>query len=176
MKFLEKIVKSLKSHKALWISGACVLLVLLGLGTAALAGAFGGGQQNAPAPEVDRIEAVWPMAFELEEYQEPPFTDDASRTNNAFNVKDFGEQGKNGWFYRYGDAKKPLRSRQIERFDGETYSQMGANGLERRAAEAGERPHQHHRGASHRDADRRAGGGEGREPLLRGLRPEQQRL
>ena len=74
--------------------------------------------------------ASWPGAFEPEHYEEPPYTEDPTRTNNAFNVKDFGEQGKNGWFYRYGDAKKPQRSKQIERFDGEVYSQMGANGLE----------------------------------------------
>ena len=117
------------SRKAKWIAAACALLAALGLGAAALLGAFGGGQQP-DALEVERVGALWPMAFEPEQYEEPPYTEDPTRTNYAFNVKDFGEQGKNGWFYRYGDAKKPWRSRQIERFDGEVYSQMGANGLE----------------------------------------------
>ena len=117
------------SHRAKWVAAGCGLAVVVGLGAAALLGAFGSLLHN-PAAEAERIAAFWPEAFELEEYQEPPFEDDANRTNNAFNVKDFGEQGTNGWFYRYGDAKKPQRSRQIERFDGEAYTQMGANGLE----------------------------------------------
>ena len=117
------------SRRAKWVAAGCGLAVVVGLGAAALLGAFGSLLHN-PAAEAERIAAFWPEAFELEEYQEPPFEDDANRTNNAFNVKDFGEQGTNGWFYRYGDAKKPQRSRQIERFDGEAYAQMGANGLE----------------------------------------------
>ena len=116
------------SRRAKWIAAACVLAAALGLGTAALLGAFGGSRSELP--EVELCAATWPQAFELEEYLEPPYTEDPNRTNNAFNVKDFGEQGTNGWFYRYGDAKKPQRSRQIERFNGEVYSQLGANGLE----------------------------------------------
>ena len=119
------------SPKARWIAIGCVLALVLGLGAAALLGAFGGsGSRQGAVQGVELCAATWPGAFEPEHYEEPPYTEDPTRTNNAFNVKDFGEQGKNGWFYRYGDAKKPLRSRQIERFDGEVYSQMGANGLE----------------------------------------------
>ena len=65
-----------------------------------------------------------------EAFTEPPFADDPARTNNAFNVQDFGEQGRNGWFYRYGESKRPWRARQIENFDGEKYFQPGATGLE----------------------------------------------
>ena len=119
------------SKRAKWIAAACVLALILGLGTAALLGAFGGsGSRGGSVTDVELCAATWPAAFEPEHYEEPPYTEDPNRTNNAFNVKDFGEQGKNGWFYRYGDAKKPWRSKQIERFDGEVYSQMGANGLE----------------------------------------------
>ena len=119
------------SRKVLWIVLGCILVAGIGVGAAALLGAFGGGgSRQAAIGEVELCAATWPAAFEPEHYEEPPYTEDPNRTNNAFNVKDFGEQGKNGWFYRYGDAKKPQRSRQIERFDGEVYSQMGANGLE----------------------------------------------
>ena len=65
-----------------------------------------------------------------EAFTEPPFADDPARTNNAFNVQDFGEQGRNGWFFRYGESKHPWRARQIENFDGEKYFQPGATGLE----------------------------------------------
>jgi len=114
-----------------WIAIGCALALVLGLGLTALLGGFGGGSGSEDsAREAERCEAFWPSAFEPEAYNEPPYTEDPNRTNNAFNVKDFGEQGRNGWFYRYGDAKKPQRSKQIERFDGEAYTQMGANGLE----------------------------------------------
>ena len=119
-----------RSGRTKWIAAAAALVLVLGLGTAALLGAFGGSRSRTSAVDLELCAASWPEAFEPEYYQEPPYTEDGTRTNNAFNVKDFGEQGKNGWFYRYGDAKKPQRSKQIERFDGEVYSQMGANGLE----------------------------------------------
>ena len=119
------------SRKVLWIVLGCILLAGIGVGAAALLGLFGGKKANSVNyDEVARVAASWPEAFEAEVYNEPAFEDDENRTNNAFNVKDFGEQGKNGWFYRYGNAKKPERSKRVERFDGATYSQMGANGLE----------------------------------------------
>ena len=77
-----------------------------------------------------KVAAFWPSAFEAEEYEEPPFADDPDRTNNAFNVMDFGEQGKNGWFYRYGSSKKPWRSQRITSYNEDKYFQPGANGLE----------------------------------------------
>ena len=119
------------SRKVLWIVLGCILVAGIGVGAAALLGLFGGKKANSVNyDEVARVAASWPEAFEAEVYNEPAFEDDENRTNNAFNVKDFGEQGKNGWFYRYGNAKKPERSKRVERFDGATYSQMGANGLE----------------------------------------------
>ena len=45
-------------------------------------------------------------------------------------MQDFGEQGTNGWFYRYGNSKRPQRSRRLESFDGEKYFQIGVSGLE----------------------------------------------
>ncbi|SHJ00217.1 hypothetical protein [Pseudobutyrivibrio xylanivorans] len=76
------------------------------------------------------LSAKWPEVFDVEGYVEPEFVDVPNRTNNAFNVSDFGEQGKNGWFYRYGSAQNPSRSQRLENFDGEKYSQRGVSGLE----------------------------------------------
>ena len=84
----------------------------------------GGGQDTRLIP------GFWPDAFVAEAYDEPAFDDDPSRTNNAFNVVDFGEQGTNGWFYRYGDYRRPERSKRCSLFDGEKYYQPGATGLE----------------------------------------------
>ncbi|WP_026650789.1 hypothetical protein [Butyrivibrio proteoclasticus] len=75
----------------------------------------------------------WPSSFNTDDYVEPEFVDDGERTNNAFNVADFGEQGQNGWFYRYGSSQDPARSKQLESFDGERYSQIGQTGLEIKA-------------------------------------------
>ncbi|WP_024866300.1 hypothetical protein [Butyrivibrio sp. FCS014] len=80
--------------------------------------------------EVVALAGFWPSSFTSTDYIEPEFTDDESRTNNAFNVADFGEQGNNGWFYRYGSSQDPARSRRIESFDGERYYQPGKTGLE----------------------------------------------
>ena len=89
------------SRKVLWIVLGCILLAGIGVGAAALLGLFGGKKANSVNyDEVARVAASWPEAFEAEVYNEPAFEDDENRTNNAFNVKDFGEQGKNGWFYR----------------------------------------------------------------------------
>ena len=74
--------------------------------------------------------ATWPTSFAGDDYEEPDFKDVPGRTNNAFNVADFGEQGSNGWFYRYGDADHPQRSHRMESFDGEKYFVIGATGLE----------------------------------------------
>ena len=76
------------------------------------------------------LSAKWPEVFDVKGYEEPEFVDVPNRTNNAFNVSDFGEQGKNGWFYRYGSAQTPSRSQRLENFDGEKYSQRGVSGLE----------------------------------------------
>ncbi|MGX8686279.1 MAG: hypothetical protein ACSW8K_00565, partial [bacterium] len=92
-----------------------------------------GCKKDGPAMDTDelvRASIGWPSAFNIEEIDEPPFEDEPGRTNNAFNVVDFGEQGKGGWFYRYGNSKRPQRSRRMGSFDGEKYYQSGANGLE----------------------------------------------
>ena len=78
----------------------------------------------------ETVDASWPACFHFEEYEEPEFQDSDSRKNIAFNVADFGEQGSNGWFYRYGKAEKPYKSEQIEKTDGERYYQVGVDGLE----------------------------------------------
>ena len=76
------------------------------------------------------ISPLWPSSFSSEKYHEPKFNDDPSRENKAFNVADFGEQGSNGWFYRYGKSEKPSSSKQITEFDGEKYHEIGVEGLE----------------------------------------------
>lgn len=80
--------------------------------------------------DIEVLAASWPDAFAYEKYIEPEFADNKSRSNDAFNVADFGEQGNNGWFYRYGNPDKPLKSKQLEIFDGEGYHQKGIDGLE----------------------------------------------
>ncbi|MBE5920713.1 MAG: hypothetical protein E7272_12850 [Pseudobutyrivibrio ruminis] len=93
--------------------------------------AFAGG--NTPVTIKDEIVALaggWPQSFMADDYVEPEFVDDKNRTNNAFNVADFGEQGNNGWFYRYGSATNPAASKRMESFDGEKYFQLGKTGME----------------------------------------------
>ncbi len=105
----------------------------LALGLLAAGILSGCSKKEGPAAETDellRASVGWPSAFNIEEIDEPPFEDEPGRTNNAFNVVDFGEQGKGGWFYRYGNSKRPQRSRRMNSFDGEKYYQSGANGLE----------------------------------------------
>ena len=80
--------------------------------------------------EVIALASSWPSSFTTDDYIEPEFEDDVNRTNNAFNVADFGQQGNNGWFYRYGSALDPARSKRLESFDGERYFQPGKTGLE----------------------------------------------
>ena len=97
------------------------------------AGILAGCSKGETAPseeESPKVSAGSPSDFNVEEIEEPPFEDVPGRTNNAFNVVDFGEQGTGGWFYRYGDSKRPERSRRLSSFDGEKYYQTGANGLE----------------------------------------------
>ncbi|MBR4163168.1 MAG: hypothetical protein IKR11_06570, partial [Solobacterium sp.] len=125
----KKVLFGFLSSKAKAIIAACV-------GIAAVAGGLifallnnnSGGKINTQ--DIELIEAFWPDAFVVQAYDEPPFADDPNRTNNAFNVIDFGEQGSNGWFFRYGDYKKPERSQRCTMFDGSKYSQPGATGLE----------------------------------------------
>lgn len=82
-------------------------------------------------PEVITVMAAqWPDCFASEEYEEPVFKEDKNRDNNAFNVADFGEQGSNGWFYRYGNSTKPSKSKYIEKYNGESYRQTQVDGLE----------------------------------------------
>ncbi|MBQ7148682.1 MAG: hypothetical protein IJR96_08015 [Pseudobutyrivibrio sp.] len=113
---------------------SCVCAGALVSGTAAAVAA--GTMFDEGAEQEDIIEALsplsggWPSSFDVEEYDEPEFVDSASRTNNAFNVEDFGEQGKNGWFYRYGDYNNPKKSKRLESFDGEKYFQVGVSGME----------------------------------------------
>ncbi|WP_022764111.1 hypothetical protein [Butyrivibrio sp. XPD2006] len=80
--------------------------------------------------EIVALANIWPASFTDDAYVEPEFVDDENRTNNAFNVADFGEQGENGWFYRYGSPLDPVKSKRIESFDGDRYFQPGKTGLE----------------------------------------------
>lgn len=89
---------------------ACLILGLLA------AGILSGCKKDASEIDTDelvRASVGWPSAFDVEEIDEPPFEDEPGRTNNAFNVVDFGEQGHGGWFYRYGNSKRPQRSRRM---------------------------------------------------------------
>ena len=112
--------------------GAIAALLVLLAGAIGSVALFSGGSGSKKGEEggTEIIEKFWPDAFVAKADDEPPFEDDPNRTNNAFNVIDFGAQGSNGWFYRYGDYKKPDRSHRMERFNGEAYTQTGANGLE----------------------------------------------
>jgi hypothetical protein len=110
-------------------AAAAALLVLLA-GAIGISALISGGKGGNSESGTEIIEKFWPEAFVAKADDEPPFEDDPSRTNDAFNVIDFGAQGSNGWFYRYGDYRKPERSRRLERFNGEAYTQTGANGLE----------------------------------------------
>lgn len=109
---------------------AAAVLVALLAGVTAISGLFGNGGGSPASAGTEIIDKFWPDAFVVKADDEPAFDDDPARTNNAFNVIDFGAQGSNGWFYRYGDYRKPERSKRVERFDGEKYFQPGANGFE----------------------------------------------
>ena len=119
--------KSAKKKTAALIAGVLAVTGAM-VGILALVGNRGGMPEMSD--DMNLLSVVWPSVFDVEPHVEPPFEDDPNRTNNAFNVIDFGEQGTNGWFYRYGDSKRPQRSEQIKSFDGEKYFQSGANGLE----------------------------------------------
>ncbi|MBR6281730.1 MAG: hypothetical protein IKR14_04430, partial [Lachnospiraceae bacterium] len=122
---MKKIMTRLLKHK----------LVMGGIGVAAACGVagavvFGMHLPQANASEIDMLSGGWPTTFSGDSYEEPEFVDSESRTNHAFNVADFGEQGNNGWFYRYGESQKPTESRRLESYNGEKYYQIGATGLE----------------------------------------------
>ncbi|MGX8704260.1 MAG: hypothetical protein ACSW8H_07420, partial [bacterium] len=92
--------------------------IAAGLAAGLMAAAIlaGCSKKEGPAVETDdllRASVGWPSDFNIEEIDEPPFEDEPGRTNNAFNVVDFGEQGHGGWFYRYGNSKRPQRSRRM---------------------------------------------------------------
>ena len=129
-----------KEHKRTFIRKALsrlatvILPVILTAGALAVTGCGSvpgpGSEPSSAKDEIELLPALWPEAFNVAPINEPPFVDSPDRTNNAFNVQDFGEQGTNGWFYRYGNSKRPQRSRRLESFDGEKYFQIGVSGLE----------------------------------------------
>ena len=124
-KGFSKVLQAILAHKvktALIASGATAAIAV----TAVV-------MTNHPMEIKDEVIALgggWPDSFFSDEYVEPEFVDDPGRTNNAFNVADFGEQGNNGWFYRYGSALDPVKSRRLESYDGEKYFQLGKTGME----------------------------------------------
>ena len=121
-------------RKALSRLATVILPVILTAGALAVTGCGSvpgpGSEPSSAKDEIELLPALWPEAFNVAPINEPPFVDSPDRTNNAFNVQDFGEQGTNGWFYRYGNSKRPQRSRRLESFDGEKYFQIGVSGLE----------------------------------------------
>lgn len=122
-----KIVDGIKAHKI--IVGATTATV----GAAACVMGLTIAGNETPKTIEDEIVALaggWPSSFEADDYVEPEFVDVPNRTNNAFNVADFGKQGHNGWFYRYGSPLNPTKSKQMESFDGEKYFQLGQTGME----------------------------------------------
>ena len=82
---------------------SCVCAGALVSGTVAAVAV--GTMNDEEMQQEDIIEALtplsggWPSSFDVKKYDEPEFVDSAFRTNNAFNVEDFGEQGVNGWYY-----------------------------------------------------------------------------
>ena len=116
-----------KAYRHFTIGIAVLILTVCAI---AVTGCSGGSGLGAAGNDVELLPPSWPSAFDVEPNNEPPFVDDPARTNNAFNVQDFGEQGTNGWFYRYGNSKRPERAKRIESFDGEKYFQIGVSGLE----------------------------------------------
>ncbi len=125
---LKRILGFLKNTKKAYLIAATIAVASVSAVVAACCIIFINPEQKEELIEL--IPSKWPACLNYEIYEEPSFTDDENRDNNAFNVADFGEQGNNGWFYRYGKATKPTESRQIEQFNGERYFQTGANGLE----------------------------------------------
>ncbi len=119
----ERMREFLSAKRAAAAAAGAAILAAAGI----LAGCAGG---SAAVNDIPQLPAGWPSDFTIEEIDEPPFEDVPGRTNNAFNVVDFGEQGNGGWFYRYGKSEHPERSRRLSSFDGEKYYQSGANGLE----------------------------------------------
>lgn len=127
---IKSIVGMVAKHKI------AIVGILAGAAVFAGSATFIIAKEN-PQPIVEVVEneimtfaSKWPSSFTSDAYSEPEFIDDENRTNNAFNVADFGEQGTNGWFYRYGSSQDPARSKRLESFDGERYYQIGQNGLE----------------------------------------------
>ena len=129
---ISKVAQIIKSHGRIAVGSAAGVLAV----SAAASTVFWAKDKPAEQmvtnieDQVVALAAAWPSSFTSNDYIEPEFIDDENRTNNAFNVADFGEQGKGGWFYRYGSSQDPARSRQIESFDGERYYEAGKTGLE----------------------------------------------
>ena len=93
-----------KAYRHFTVGMAVLILTVCAI---AVTGCSGGSGLGAAGNDVELLPPSWPSAFDVEPNNEPPFVDDPARTNNAFNVQDFGEQGTNGWFYRYGNSKRP---------------------------------------------------------------------
>lgn len=59
------------------------------------------------------------------------FIETEGRTNNAFNVADFGPQSSNGWMYKAGDATEPWLATTLRYNENtEKYEDISARGLE----------------------------------------------
>ena len=115
---IKSIVGMVAKHKIATVGILAGAAVFAGSATFIIA-------KENPQPIVEVVEneimtfaSKWPSSFTSDAYSEPEFIDDENRTNNAFNVADFGEQGTNGWFYRYGSSQDPARSLWIRRGPG----------------------------------------------------------
>ena len=120
---VKKVGKKIVKHKRICVFSLAMIGVFAGVLAFFIA-------KPSNAKVIDLLEKGWPTELDGEKYDEPEFVDDENRTNNAFNVADFGDQGNNGWFYRYGSALKPQKSKRLEGFDGEKYYEPGETGLE----------------------------------------------
>ena len=111
----KKFMAASRKVKLLATGGVVVVAAAGVAGALALAS---GNDEITIKDEIVALAGGWPQSFMADDYVEPEFVDDKNRTNNAFNVADFGEQGNNGWFYRYGTATNPASSKRMENFDG----------------------------------------------------------
>ena len=102
----KNVVKGLLTKKALFaLAGVAVIGGGAAVGVNVVNNLSDGGLVEETG--LTFLSAKWPEVFDVKGYEEPEFVDVPNRTNNAFNVSDFGEQGRNGWFYRYGSAQNP---------------------------------------------------------------------
>jgi hypothetical protein len=88
---VKKVGKKIVRHKRICAFSLAMIGVFAGVLAFFIA-------KPSNAKVIDLLEKGWPTELDGEKYDEPEFVDDENRSNNAFNVADFGDQGNNGWF------------------------------------------------------------------------------